>query len=49
MTHLAHELGMPYYASRHESGAVAMADGYARVTGPGGVLQRHPGAGCDQR
>ena len=26
MTHLAHELGMPYYAARHEGGAVAMAD-----------------------
>ena len=33
MTHLAEELGMPYYAARHEGGAVAMADGYARVTG----------------
>ena len=26
-THLAEELGMPYYAARHEGGAVAMADG----------------------
>jgi thiamine pyrophosphate-dependent acetolactate synthase large subunit-like protein len=45
MTHLAHELGMPYYASRHESGAVAMADGYARVTGRVGVCSVTQGPG----
>ena len=48
MTHLADELGMPYYAARHEGGAVAMADGYARVTGQRRCLQRHTGAGRHQ-
>ncbi|MGH7796935.1 MAG: thiamine pyrophosphate-binding protein [Candidatus Binatia bacterium] len=45
MTHLAHELGMPYYAARHEGGAVAMADGYARVTGRVGVCSVTQGPG----
>jgi len=45
MTHLAHELGMPYYAARHEGGAVAMADGYARVTGKVGVCSVTQGPG----
>jgi thiamine pyrophosphate-dependent acetolactate synthase large subunit-like protein len=43
MTHLAHELGMPYYAARHEGGAVA--DGYARVTGKVGVCSVTQGPG----
>ena len=45
MTYLAHELGMPYYAARHEGGAVAMADGYARVTGEVGVCSVTQGPG----
>jgi thiamine pyrophosphate-dependent acetolactate synthase large subunit-like protein len=45
MTHLAHELDMPYYAARHEGGAVAMADGYARVTGKVGVCSVTQGPG----
>jgi len=45
MTHLAEELGMPYYAARHEGGAVAMADGYARVTGRVGVCSVTQGPG----
>jgi thiamine pyrophosphate-dependent acetolactate synthase large subunit-like protein len=45
MTHVAHELGMPYYAARHEGGAVAMADGYARVTGRVGVCSVTQGPG----
>ena len=45
MTHLAHELDMPYYAARHEGGAVAMADGYARVTGQVGVCSVTQGPG----
>jgi len=45
MTHLAHELAMPYYAARHEGGAVAMADGYARVTGKVGVCSVTQGPG----
>ena len=36
---------MPYYASRHEGGAVAMADGYARVTGRVGVCSVTQGPG----
>jgi len=45
MTHLAHELGISYYAARHEGGAVAMADGYARVTGRVGVCSVTQGPG----
>jgi acetolactate synthase I/II/III large subunit len=45
MTHLADELGLPYYAARHEGGAVAMADGYARVTGKVGVCSVTQGPG----
>ena len=45
MTHLADELGIPYYAARHEGGAVAMADGYARVTGRVGVCSVTQGPG----
>jgi thiamine pyrophosphate-dependent acetolactate synthase large subunit-like protein len=45
MTHLAEELGIPYYAARHEGGAVAMADGYARVTGRVGVCSVTQGPG----
>src|SRR5262245_66332317 len=45
MTHLAEELGMPYYAARHEGGGVAMADGYARVTGRVGVCSVTQGPG----
>jgi len=45
MTHLAEELGMPYYAARHEGGAVAMADGYACVTGKVGVCSVTQGPG----
>ena len=45
MTHLAHELGLPYYAARHEGGAVAMADGYARVTGKVGICSVTQGPG----
>jgi thiamine pyrophosphate-dependent acetolactate synthase large subunit-like protein len=45
MTHLAHELDIPYYAARQEGGAVAMADGYARVTGRVGVCSVTQGPG----
>ena len=45
MTHLADTIGIPYYAARHESGAVAMADGYARVTGRVGVCSVTQGPG----
>jgi thiamine pyrophosphate-dependent acetolactate synthase large subunit-like protein len=45
MTHLAETIGIPYYAARHEGGAVAMADGYARVTGRVGVCSVTQGPG----
>jgi acetolactate synthase-1/2/3 large subunit len=41
---LAHE-GIAFYGSRHESGAVAMADGYARTTGRIGVCTFTQGPG----
>jgi thiamine pyrophosphate-dependent acetolactate synthase large subunit-like protein len=45
MTYLAETIGIPYYAARHEGGAVAMADGYARVTGRVGVCSVTQGPG----
>jgi thiamine pyrophosphate-dependent acetolactate synthase large subunit-like protein len=45
MTYLADTIGIPYYAARHESGAVAMADGYARVSGRVGVCSVTQGPG----
>jgi thiamine pyrophosphate-dependent acetolactate synthase large subunit-like protein len=37
--------GATYHAARHESGAVAMADGWARLTGRTGVASVHQGPG----
>ncbi len=37
--------GARYYAARHEGGATAMADGWARVTGRVGVASVHQGPG----
>ena len=37
--------GATYYAARHEGGATAMADGWARVTGRAGVASVHQGPG----
>ena len=45
MTYLADTIGIPYYAARHEGGAVAMADGYARVSGRVGVCSVTQGPG----
>jgi acetolactate synthase-1/2/3 large subunit len=42
---IADELGIAYYNSRHEAGAVAMADGFARVTGRVGVCTFTQGPG----
>ena len=36
-----HEAGATFYSSRHESGAVMMADGYARASGKPGVASVH--------
>src|SRR3954465_6544174 len=39
------EGGARFHSSRHECGAVAMADGWARTTGRPGVASVHPGPG----
>jgi thiamine pyrophosphate-dependent acetolactate synthase large subunit-like protein len=43
--HMTRHCGIAYYASRHEATAVAMADGYARVSGKLGVCTVHQGPG----
>src|SRR5437870_12479425 len=46
--HLANEMqarGMRYVGARHETGAVAMADAYARASGRLGVCTVHQGPG----
>jgi acetolactate synthase I/II/III large subunit len=43
--HMTRHCGIAYYASRHEAAAVAMADGYARVSGELGVCTVHQGPG----
>ena len=40
-----HEAGAAFYSSRHETGAVTMADGYARASGKPGVASVHQGPG----
>jgi thiamine pyrophosphate-dependent acetolactate synthase large subunit-like protein len=40
-----HEAGAAFYSSRHETGAVMMADGYARASGKPGVASVHQGPG----
>src|SRR3712207_9054582 len=37
--------GARFFSARHEGGAVAMADGWARVTGRTGVASVHQGPG----
>src|ERR671916_1606981 len=43
--HMTRRCGIAYNASRHEAAAVAMADGYARVSGKLGVCTVHQGPG----
>jgi thiamine pyrophosphate-dependent acetolactate synthase large subunit-like protein len=43
--HMTRHCSIAYYASRHEASAVAMADGYARVSGGLGVCTVHQGSG----
>ena len=45
LTYWSSELEQSYYGSRHESAAVAMADGYARVSGKVGVCTVTQGPG----
>src|SRR5215218_275307 len=40
-----HEAGATFYSSWHETGAVMMADGYARASGKPGVASVHQGPG----
>jgi thiamine pyrophosphate-dependent acetolactate synthase large subunit-like protein len=40
-----HATGATFYSSRHETGAVMMADGYARASGKVGVASLHQGPG----
>jgi thiamine pyrophosphate-dependent acetolactate synthase large subunit-like protein len=40
-----HAAGATFYSSRHETGAVMMADGYARASGKVGVASVHQGPG----
>src|SRR5918998_6003714 len=43
--HMTRQCGVAYHAARHEAAAVAMADGYARVSGKLGVCTVHQGPG----
>lgn len=43
--YITDDLGMSFYGARHEGGAVAMADGYARVSGRVGVASFTQGPG----
>ncbi len=43
--HLTRHCGIAYHGSRHEAAAVAMADGYARVSGKLSVCTVHQGPG----
>jgi thiamine pyrophosphate-dependent acetolactate synthase large subunit-like protein len=45
LTYWGTNLEMPYYGARHESAAVAMADGFARVSGEVGVCTVTQGPG----
>jgi acetolactate synthase I/II/III large subunit len=45
LTYWTSELGLGYYGTRHESAAIAMADGYSRVTGRTGVCTVTQGPG----
>ena len=45
VTNALHAAGAVFYSSRHECGAVMMADGYARASGKVGVCTVHQGPG----
>jgi acetolactate synthase I/II/III large subunit len=44
-TQALHAAGAAFHHARHEGGAIAMADGYARVSGDVGVCSVHQGPG----
>jgi thiamine pyrophosphate-dependent acetolactate synthase large subunit-like protein len=45
VTNALRDAGVPFYASRHEGGAICMADGYARVSGRLPACSVHQGPG----
>ena len=45
LSYWSNELGLAYYGSRHESAAIAMADGYSRATGKVGICSVTQGPG----
>src|SRR3954464_11887663 len=45
VTNALRDTGVPFHASRHECGAISMADGYARVSGRLAVCSVHQGPG----
>src|SRR3712207_1311770 len=45
VTNALHAAGAAFYSSRHECGAIMMADGYARASGEVGVCTVHQGPG----
>ena len=45
VSHMTEKCGVTHHASRHEEAAIAMADGYAQVTGKVGVCTVHQGPG----
>src|SRR4051812_25406714 len=45
VTNALRDAGVPFHASRHECGAICMADGYARVSGGLAVCSVHQGPG----
>jgi thiamine pyrophosphate-dependent acetolactate synthase large subunit-like protein len=45
VTNALHAAGAAFYSSRHECGAIMMADGYARASGNVGVCTVHQGPG----
>src|SRR4051794_35771995 len=45
VTNALRDAGVPFYAARHEGGAICMADGYARVSGRLAACSVHQGPG----
>jgi len=45
VTNALRDAGVPFYAARHEGGAICMTDGYARVSGRLAACSVHQGPG----